>query len=123
MRQRRERHPAQRRPDRQCQQWQLRCVRAVHDCGGFVNGINTLDFVVNNAGDGVNPTGIRIELSGSAEIEPPPGTPPSIQSDPEDITVLIGGSASFPGSDRRKPSQLPVAPQRCGPRRSGVIDI
>ena len=63
--------------------------------GGFVSGINTLDFVVNNAGDTANPTGLRVELSGTAEIEPPPGTPPSIQSDPDDITVLIGGSATF----------------------------
>ncbi|MGI9244358.1 MAG: lamin tail domain-containing protein, partial [Verrucomicrobiales bacterium] len=62
---------------------------------GFVSGINTLEFVVNNAGDSANPTGLRVELSGAAEIEPPAGTPPSIQSDPEDITVLIGGSVSF----------------------------
>ena len=37
---------------------------------GFVAGLNTLDFVVNNAGTGINPTGVRVELSGTANLRP-----------------------------------------------------
>lgn len=36
---------------------------------GFVSGTNTLDFVVENAGDADNPTGVRIELQGEGEFE------------------------------------------------------
>lgn len=46
---------------------------------GFVSGINTLDFVVNNGqvgpGDNTpNPTGLRVELSGEADLVPEPAT-------------------------------------------------
>jgi hypothetical protein len=38
---------------------------------GFVAGINTLDFVVNNyPGGSLNPTGLRVEMSGTAVPEP-----------------------------------------------------
>ena len=33
---------------------------------GFVAGVNTLDFVVNNAGSSASPTGLRVEISGTA---------------------------------------------------------
>ena len=33
---------------------------------GFAAGLNTLDFVVNNAGSSPNPTGLRVEISGTA---------------------------------------------------------
>lgn len=36
---------------------------------GFVAGINTLDFVVNNQG---GPTGLRVEMTGSAQAVPEP---------------------------------------------------
>jgi hypothetical protein len=36
---------------------------------GFVSGINTLDFVVNNGG---GPTGLRVEVSGTAAAVPEP---------------------------------------------------
>ncbi len=35
---------------------------------GFVAGENTLDFIVNNAGDTVNPTGLRVEMVGLVEV-------------------------------------------------------
>jgi hypothetical protein len=62
---------------------------------GFVEGSNTLDFVVNNAGTTVNPTGLRVEVSGTAEAQPPPGTPPSITRQPSSQTNGLGDSVTF----------------------------
>ena len=62
---------------------------------GFVDGTNTLDFVVNNAGTTVNPTGLRAEVSGTADAQPPPGTPPSITRQPSSQTNGLGESATF----------------------------
>ena len=62
---------------------------------GFVAGQNTLDFVVNNAGTGANPTAFRVELSGTANSTVPPGTPPSILAHPTSRSTGIGDSASF----------------------------
>ena len=44
---------------------------------GFVDGLNTLDFVVNNGGPAANPTGFRAEISGTAltAVFAPPGQP------------------------------------------------
>lgn len=41
---------------------------------GFVAGMNTLDFLVRNGGDVANPTGLRVELQGTATLVPEPGT-------------------------------------------------
>ena len=42
---------------------------------GFIAGVNTLDFfVTNDAGGSGNPTGLRVELSGTANPVPEPGT-------------------------------------------------
>ena len=38
---------------------------------GFIAGVNTLDFVVTNAGTVINPTGVRVELNGTANHQPP----------------------------------------------------
>ncbi|MHB1307689.1 MAG: lamin tail domain-containing protein [Limisphaerales bacterium] len=62
---------------------------------GFVEGLNTLDFVVNNAGDGINPTGFRAELRGTADFVAPPGTPPRITRQPASVTVPFKDPASF----------------------------
>ena len=62
---------------------------------GFVEGTNTLDFVVNNAGDSVNPTGFRAELRGTADFVAPPGTPPRITRQPESVTVPFEAPARF----------------------------
>jgi len=61
----------------------------------FVEGTNTLDFVVNNAGTTVNPTGLRVEVSGTADAQPPPGTPPTITQHPVSQTNGLGGSVTF----------------------------
>jgi len=37
---------------------------------GFVSGVNTLDFMVNNAGNGNNPAALRVEMTGTAVPEP-----------------------------------------------------
>lgn len=41
---------------------------------GFIAGINTIDFVVRNGADTLNPTGLRVELQGTALPVPEPGT-------------------------------------------------
>lgn len=42
---------------------------------GFVNGVNTLDFLVNNAGTSPNPGGFRVEImSAEADVIPEPAT-------------------------------------------------
>ena len=59
----------------------------------FVAGINTLDFVINNAG---GPTGLRVEMSGTAE---PAGTDPV----PEPATmILLGAGLSVLGVLRHR---------------------
>lgn len=60
--------------------------------GFFSQGVNTLDFVMNNAPNpGDNPTGIRVELTGTAD-RIPPGTPASVVSGPDDTTVREGAT-------------------------------
>lgn len=62
---------------------------------GFREGTNTLDFVVNNAGTAGSPIGLRVELSGTADPEAPPGTAPSILESPASATVGQGDAAVF----------------------------
>ena len=62
---------------------------------GFVEGINTVDFKVNNAPPDINPTGVRVELNGTAKELPPKGTPPSITTQPIATTAPEGDSVSF----------------------------
>lgn len=38
---------------------------------GFVDGVNTLDFIVRNYGYDLNPTGLRAELDGKADVPEP----------------------------------------------------
>ncbi|MEM7386332.1 MAG: immunoglobulin domain-containing protein, partial [Verrucomicrobiota bacterium] len=57
----------------------------------FITGVNTLDFVVNNAGAG--PTALRIEnLKGGAEPATGGGKAPEILVQPEDTEALVGES-------------------------------
>ncbi len=63
---------------------------------GFIDGTNTLDFVVNNAGTTANPTAFRVEfVSGTADTQPPPGTPPTVNTPPASVTVGLLDPATF----------------------------
>jgi hypothetical protein len=62
---------------------------------GFRDGLNTLEFIVNNAGSSVNPTGFRAELSGTVDPGAGPGTAPSITVPPESLEVAFKDAASL----------------------------
>jgi hypothetical protein len=57
---------------------------------GFIDGLNTLQFLVNNSALGY--TGLRVELSGVAV---PPGEPPVIATQPRSQIVAEGQSVTF----------------------------
>ncbi|HUF61088.1 MAG TPA: LamG-like jellyroll fold domain-containing protein [Verrucomicrobiales bacterium] len=59
---------------------------------GFVEGENSLEFVVNNAPPGINPTGLRVELRGTVEL---PDEVPSIVQHPVGGRDLVGGSVTL----------------------------
>ncbi|MDH7503754.1 MAG: immunoglobulin domain-containing protein [Verrucomicrobiota bacterium] len=59
---------------------------------GFVDGVNTLDFVVSNAGDAVNPIGLRVEMVGTVEIA---GEPPRVVVAPVGGTYIVGDSVTL----------------------------
>ncbi len=54
---------------------------------GFVEGTNTIDFVMANAPSGVNPMGLRVELRGTVEL---PDEPPTVLDHPRGVTVVEG---------------------------------
>ena len=58
----------------------------------FVPGTNTLEFDVSNAGATVNPAGFRVEMSGIATGQ---GERPSILTQPESQTVIVGDLVTF----------------------------
>jgi hypothetical protein len=62
--------------------------------GVFGSGLNTVDFVLNNAPPNDNPTGVRVEISGLGD-RVPPGAPAFILQGPTDVTVREGGTVVF----------------------------
>jgi hypothetical protein len=60
---------------------------------GFVAGVNTLDFVVTNDGSSSNPTGLRVDLSGSAT--PSVAPPITVTVSPPTVTLLPGQFQPF----------------------------
>lgn len=59
---------------------------------GFVDGVNTLDFVVFNAPSGANPAGLRVEMIGTVEL---PNEPPSILNNPRGGTIGEGDAITL----------------------------
>ncbi len=59
---------------------------------GFIEGVNSLDFHMNNAPAGVNPTGIRVELTGTVEIA---DEIPYIINPPQSQDVIVGDAISL----------------------------
>jgi hypothetical protein len=59
---------------------------------GFIDGKNTLQFVVHNAPDTPNPTGLRVEMTGRATS---PTEKPSIITPPPSQTVIAGDIVHF----------------------------
>lgn len=59
---------------------------------GFAEGTNTLEFVVNNAGEAANPGGLRVEMIGTVELA---GEPPRVVTQPVGATVLVGDSLTL----------------------------
>jgi len=54
---------------------------------GFIEGTNTIDFIMANAPSGVNPMGLRVELRGTVEL---PDEPPTVLDHPRGATVVEG---------------------------------
>ncbi len=61
---------------------------------GFVAGENTLDFLLSNAGDTINPTGIRVEIL-EAKGDLAGGAPPSIVTQPASRRVIVGEAVAL----------------------------
>ena len=65
--------------------------------GGFIDGVNKLDFVVTNwAQNGGNPTGLRVEFTDST-VTPVP--------EPETYAMMLGGLALVGAIARRRKSK------------------
>ena len=61
---------------------------------GFVDGVNTLDFVVNRS-SGKFPTGLRAEVSGTGATAGGGGGAPTFLVQPKSQAVNLGASATF----------------------------
>ena len=62
---------------------------------GFQPGLNTLDLIMNNAGETANPTAIRVRNLRGVGAMLPDGTAPSIVTQPVGGQVDPGGTATF----------------------------
>jgi hypothetical protein len=58
----------------------------------FADGVNTLEFDISNGGTALNPTGLRVEMTGRATG---PGEAPEILEPPLASTVVVGDRTSF----------------------------
>ncbi|MFT5188633.1 MAG: hypothetical protein ACI957_001654, partial [Verrucomicrobiales bacterium] len=60
---------------------------------GFVEGDNTLEFILNNAPTTNNPTGIRVELAATADLLD--SAPPNIVVQPMDQLAVVGDDVTL----------------------------
>jgi hypothetical protein len=60
---------------------------------GFVDGVNTLDFVVRNAGRAPGPHGLRVRLDGTADPSAPADETAPVLAGLADVTLEVTGSA------------------------------
>ena len=68
---------------------------------GFLLGINTLDFVVTNAVQATfNPTGLRVEMTGTADPKAPTPVP-----GPATVTLVTAGLGALLAARRRRHAQ------------------
>lgn len=79
---------------------------------GFVNGVNTLEFIVNNAPDPNNPeapgpTGLRVDLRGYVKIQP--ATRPTLTVTRQGVNLTISWAPASAGQE------LQSAPAVTGP--------
>jgi hypothetical protein len=58
----------------------------------FIDGTNTLEFDVSNAGETLNPIGFRVEMTGRVTG---PNERPSVVTPPESQTVIVGDIVTF----------------------------
>ncbi len=72
--------------------------------GGFVAGINTLDFLLNNApcGGCENPTGLRVQILNTTSVDVPTSPPSTDVPEPLTLSLLGAGLAGIAAMRRRR---------------------
>lgn len=61
---------------------------------GFIAGVNTLQFVINNGAGGINPTGFRAEIAGTADPAPL-NSPPNLKQELADLALPPGSNGEL----------------------------
>jgi hypothetical protein len=97
---------------------------------GFVAGLNTIDFKMNNAPSAINPTGFRVRNLRALGDTLPAGTPAFIVTHPTDVTAELGEFVTFQvGANGSTPLEYQwfigpdALPGETGPTLSFVFDF
>lgn len=68
----------------------------VINCSVFcIAGVNTLEFVVTNTSNVSSPVGLKVDISGTADLDGVPPPPPTGIPEPSTIAMLTAGCALF----------------------------